>query len=69
MKFWKKHVPLRLGLMGLLFLAGLALVLSGWRMTGRLSGLAAMLLGVALLLLALFVYNKPFEETKTKKSK
>lgn len=65
MKFWKEHAALRLGLMGLLFLAGLALVVGGWRMTGKLSGVLAMLAGAALLLLALFVYNRPFEEPKT----
>lgn len=69
MKFWKEHAALRLGLMGLLFLAGLALVVGGWRMTGKLSGVLAMLAGAALLLLALFVYNRPFEGPKTKKSK
>lgn len=69
MKFWKEHAALRLGLMGLLFLAGLALVVGGWRMTGKPSGVLAMLAGAALLLLALFVYNRPFEEPKTKKSK
>jgi Kef-type K+ transport system membrane component KefB len=69
MKFWKEHAALRLGLMGLLFLAGLALIIGGWKETGKLSGVLAMLAGVALLLAALFLYNRPFEEPKTKKSK
>ena len=44
-----------MGLMGLLFLAGLALVVGGWRETGKLMGVAVMLVGVALLLLALLL--------------
>ncbi len=67
MKFWKTHQTLRMGLMGLLFLAGLALVVGGWRETGKLMGVAVMLVGVALLLLALLLYNKPFEEPKESK--
>lgn len=69
MKFWKEHAALRLGLMGLLFLAGLALIIAGWKETGKLSGVLTMLAGAALLLAALFLYNRPFEEQKTKKSK
>ena len=56
-----------MGLMGLLFLAGLALVVGGWRETGKLMGVAVMLVGVALLLLALLLSNKPFEEPKESK--
>lgn len=69
MKFWKEHAALRLGLMGLLFIAGLALIICSWKETGKMSGLFTMLAGVALLLAALFLYNRPFEEPKTKKSK
>lgn len=69
MKFWKEHAALRLGLMGLLFITGLALIIGGWKETGKMSGLFTMLAGVALLLAALFLYNRPFEEPKTKKSK
>ena len=43
------------------FLAGLALVIYGWKLTGKLSGLGLMLVGVAALLVALWIYNKPFE--------
>ena len=40
---------------------GAVLVIAGWKQTGQLSGLGLMILGVALLLAALMVYNKPFE--------
>ena len=44
-----------------------ALVIFGWTMTGQLAGLGIMILGVALLLAALAIYNKPFEDGKKPK--
>ena len=64
MNYWKEHTSLRAFLIALFFLAGLALVIWGWTMTGRLSGLGLMIVGVILLLSALMVYNKPFEGGK-----
>lgn len=64
MEFWKKHMPLRVSLIAGFFFAGLALVIWGWTITGKLSGLLIMILGLVLLLTALFLYNKPFEEKK-----
>lgn len=61
MKFWKEHAALRVAVLIALFALGVAAILVGWRMTGTLKGLAVMLLGLALLLCALKVYNKPFE--------
>lgn len=58
MRFWKKHLVLRGVLMMLFFVAGLALVLIGWGMTGLLSGLGLMLLGIVLMLTTLLLYNK-----------
>ena len=49
--------------------AGLALVIGGWKMTGQLAGLGIMLVGLVLLLTALLLYNKPFEEPKDKTEK
>ena len=60
MRFWKKHLALRAVLMILFFAAGLALVLIGWGMTGQLSGLGLMLLGIVLMLTTLFLYNKAY---------
>lgn len=60
MKFWKKHMALRAVLMILFFLAGLALVLIGWDMTGQLLGLGLMLLGIILLLTTLLLYNQAY---------
>lgn len=67
MKFWKEHVGLRMGFIAGFFILGLLLVVAGWSMTGKLSGLGLMLVGVVLLLAALLVYNKPFETPKDKK--
>ena len=64
MQFWKDHTALRVGLIPLCFAAGIALVVLGWRMTGKLAGLGLMLVGVVLLLIALAIYNKPFEEPR-----
>ena len=64
MNFWKEHVTLRVTLIALFFIAGLALVIRGWKMTGQLAGLGIMILGVIFLLTALSVYNKPYETPK-----
>ena len=49
MKFWKEHTALRVSLIALLFIAGLALVVGGWSMTGQMSGLIIMIVGLVLL--------------------
>ena len=46
------------------FVLGLFLLVYGWKQTGQLGGLGLMLVGVALLLAALALYNKPFEDPK-----
>ena len=61
MNFWKKHVALRFVLIALFFAAGLILTLVGWSMTGKLAGLGLMLVGIVLLLTALFVYNAAYK--------
>lgn len=60
--FWKKHTVLRLILIALFFIAGLVMVILGWKMTGALKGLGLMCVGTLSVLLALFVYNAPFED-------
>ena len=64
MKFWKEHTALRLVLMLLTFVLGLFLLIYGWKQTGQLGGLGLMLAGVALLLVTLALYNKPFKKKK-----
>ena len=59
--FWKNHSKLRITLMVLFVIAGLALTVIGWTMTGKLAGLGLMILGVILLLTTLFLYNKPYQ--------
>ena len=62
MNFWKNHSALRFTLIVLFFVAGLALTLVGWSMTGELAGLGLMLVGIVLLLTALFVYNAAYKK-------
>ena len=57
MNFWKNHLILRGILIVLFFVVGMVLTFVGWSMTGQLLGLGIMLIGVILLLTALFVYN------------
>ena len=61
MLFWKEHVSLRIALILVFFVVGLALIVFGWKMTGKLAGLGIMIIGVILLIAALMIYNKPFE--------
>ena len=55
-------------LMLVLFVLALVLVVSGWKMTGQLAGLGIMLVGVALLLAVLALYNAPIR-TEEKRGK
>lgn len=69
MKFWKEHAALRLVLILLSFGLGLTLTFIGWDMTGKLAGLGWMLLGIALLLAALYLYNRPFQDPHHKEGR
>ncbi|MGO5029582.1 DUF6903 family protein [Candidatus Agathobaculum pullicola] len=64
MKFWIEHTLLRVSLIALFFIAGLAMIIGGWKMTGQMSGLIVMIVGVALLIVSLAIYNKPFQDPK-----
>lgn len=68
MEFWKEHVKLRMFLIAILFVSGVAATIFGWCLTGELAGLGIMVLGVAFLLAALWIYNKPYEKTYKKKA-
>ena len=61
MNFWKEHATLRGVLILLFFVVGMILTIAGWKMTGKLEGLGLMLVGIVLLLTALFVYNAPYK--------
>ena len=61
MNFWKNHTALRFVLIAIFFVIGLALTFVGWSMTGKLTGLGLMLVGIVLLLTALFVYNAAYK--------
>ena len=65
MNFWKEHATLRGVLIVLLFVIGMVLTVAGWKMTGKLEGLGLMLVGIILLLTALFVYNAPYRKEIT----
>ena len=62
MQFWKNHPALRIVLMAVLFVAAMALVIAGWKMTGELAGLGIMVVGVFLLLVVLAIYNEPYRD-------
>ena len=60
--YWKNHPALRIVLMIVLFMLSIALVVAGWKMTGQLAGLGIMLVGVALLLAVLAIYNATYQD-------
>ena len=62
MNFWKNQAALRGVLIALFFVIGLVLTIVGWKMTGKIEGLGLMLVGIVLLLTALFVYNAPYSK-------
>ena len=62
MNFWKTHTTLRGVLIVLFCVLGMVLTVAGWKMTGKLEGLGLMLVGIVLLLTALFVYNAPYKK-------
>ena len=62
MNYWKEHTTLRGSRSLLFFVAGMILTVAGWKMTGKLEGLGLMLVGIVLLLTALFVYNAPYKK-------
>ena len=68
-QFWKEHVALRIGLIAACFLGGLGLIIGGWKMPKSLTGLGIMAVGLILLLVALAIYNKPFEDPPKRKSR
>ena len=61
MNFWKNHTTLRSVLIVIFFVLGMVLTIVGWKMTGKLLGLGIMLVGIILLLAALFVYNAMYK--------
>ncbi len=65
-KFWKEHAALRMALMVLSFVAGMGLIVFGWKQTGQLWGLGVMLLGLVLLLGTLWLYNIVFTDPRSK---
>lgn len=68
-KFWKEHTALRVALIAAFFIIGLILIICGWKMTASVTGLLIMVVGLALLLAALWLYNKPFQDPKVPREK
>ena len=64
MNFWKEHSQLRIILMLVTFVLGMVLIIWGWMMTGQMAGLGLMLVGVALILTTLYLYNARFADRK-----
>lgn len=66
MKFINENPVLRVASILVCFLVGVILVFTGWKQTGDLGGLIQMLIGVAVLLLALAIYNEPYSDKRKK---
>lgn len=66
MKFINENPVLRVASISVCFLLGVILVFTGWKQTGELGGLIQMLIGVAVLLLALAIYNEPYSDKRKK---
>lgn len=64
MNYWKEHKQLRMILMLVTFVLGMVLIIRGWMMTGQMAGLGLMLVGVALILVTLYLYNARFTDRK-----
>lgn len=64
MNYWKEHAGLRMILMLVTFVLGMVLIIRGWMMTGQMAGLGLMLVGVALILVTLYLYNARFTDRK-----
>lgn len=67
MNYWKEHETLRVVLIAVLFVVGIAVTIYGWTLTGKMSGLLIMIVGVCCLLAALGIYNQPFKTPRKKK--
>lgn len=57
----KDNEALRVMLIAIFSLLGFVLVIIGWKMTGQLIGLGLMIVGVALLLTAMGIYNNKYK--------
>ena len=68
MEFWKNNPSLRIALMLITFAAGFVLLITGWKMTGQMKGLGLMLVGLALLLCTLYLYNTRFADPPERKT-
>ncbi len=62
MKHNESNSMVRVILMLVLFVLALVLVVAGWKMTGQLAGLGIMIVGVALLLAVLYIYNSKYQD-------
>lgn len=67
MEFFKNNPGIRMIFIAVSFIIALFLVITGWQMTGQMTGLIKMLVGVAFLLVSLKIYNITFEDPKKKK--
>lgn len=62
MKHNESNPMVRVILMLVLVVLALVLVVVGWKMTGQLAGLGIMIVGVALLLAVLYIYNNKYQD-------
>ena len=61
-EYLREHTGVKIALITLFFIVGMALILVGWKMSGDLTGLGIMIVGLVLLLIALYIYNKPYTD-------
>ena len=61
-EYLREHTGVKIALITLFFIVGMALTLVGWKMSGDLTGLGIMIVGLVLLLIALYIYNKPYTD-------
>ena len=56
--FLKENESIGMILIAIFSILGILLVITGWKMTGELIGLGLMIVGVALLLTSIGIYNE-----------
>ncbi len=57
----KENESLRMILIAIFSVIGIVMVISGWKMTGKLTGLGIMAVGVAMLLTSMGIYNDKYK--------
>lgn len=62
-----ENTALRVALIAIFFFCGLGCILFGKSLSGQMNGLLIMCLGLGLLLVALWIYNRPYADKPNSK--